>query len=541
MNATTNPKDLRPRWKLPCVGVFALALFISFLVTTIAWAVPLTEAEVRAAVETWVRHVTADSRANAVIDKMEPHVNAGRTVGYVAHLAGGGYCLCGADDLLLPVYLYSPEGTYEPDNPNTQYVLWEMGWRLDAVQKGLQQKDPKVEGYQSELLRRASFWQDLIAGQSPTQRDVDEAGRLGDPVAMELPLTSRWDQNSPYNDSCPNLTPGQDERTAVGCAATAMAQIMYYWKWPSAGTGSIPAPFPYDFRFTTTPLGQSLATDPNIAAGWGGGRLWWDTTAGGTLWMTGYWDGSVYNSAWNITTDSSYRTALQALWNRMTPGQTVPNVNLSAPINWNVIQDDHTDPVDDGDPQVAALCYAVGVSIYMHYGVWGSSSFDTHIADELEEHFYYDGDAVHQNRDIATMIQEIQWFRVLEIGGTAPNGRHFWVAYGYDKAVDANNPRFLMNMGWGGTGIWYTCDQVFPTDQVMTTRIAPLNVRFVGAASAGDGSPDSPYQNITTALAAAPNGATLMFKAGSVHNFSGGPLVIDRPLTLKGHDVTIGQ
>ncbi len=516
---------------------FTLAAFLIFVPAS-ARATPLTELEVRAGVETWVRHVTADAHPDAVIEKMEAHAVAGRTVGYVAHLAGGGYCLCGADDLVLPVYLYSPEGLYDPNNPNNGYVLWEIGWRLDALRKGLEQRDPSVERYQDALTQRASFWQDLIAGRPPARPGVDEAS--GDPVIMELPLTCRWDQGSPYNDDCPNLTPGQDERTMVCCVATAMAQIMYYWKWPAAGTGTVPTPFPYNFRFTTPPLGEPLVIDPNIPAGWGGGRLWWDATTGGTLWMTGYWDNSVYVGAEGLSNDSSYRAALAALWGRMTQGQTVPNVNLSAPINWSVIGDVHTDPVDDGDRAVAALCYAVGVSIYVHYGVWGSSAFDNHVAEELEEHFYYDADAVHQGRDIAKMTEEIQWFRPVEMGGGSPAGGHSWVAYGYDKAVDPNNPRFLMNMGWGGAGIWYTCDQVFPADQVMTTRIAPLNaVKSVGANNPGDGSPDDPYEDIEEAIVEAPDRATLIFKAGSVNTFAASTLVIDRPFTLKGHDVTI--
>jgi len=528
--------------RLRCLNILLLLCLALSHIASPVEAVQLEKEEVRNAVQTWLRYTTADAKPNAVIEKMETHKKDGNTVAYVAHIAGGGFCLCGSDDLLLPVYLYSPEGTYNPDNPNIQYVLLEIGWRLDALQKGLEQKDLRVQRYQSELSWRSSFWQDLIAGWPPARRDVDEAELSGDPVTMELPLRCRWHQGSPYNDDCPNLTPGQDERTKVCCVATAMAQIMYYWKWPPYGTGNVPTPFPYHFRFTTVPIGEPLAADPKILPNWGGGRLWWDTSNGGTLWMMGYWDGeSVYPRAWKISTDSAYHAALEALWNRMTPGQTLPNVDLNAPINWRVIQDVHTDPVDDGDPDVAALCYAVGVSIYVHYGVWSSSAFDWHIAEELEEHFYYDADAVHQGRDIATMIEEIQWFRVLEIGGSKPDGGHSWVAYGYDNTLDPNNPKFLMNMGGGQDGIWYTCDQVFPNDQVMTTRIAPLNVKFVGASSTGNGSPDSPYQDLTTALAAAPNGETLIFKAGSVHSFSGGPLVIDRPLTLKGYDVTIGQ
>ena len=43
--------------------------------------------------------------------------------------------------------------------------------------------------------------------------------------------TISWHQGDPYNLYCPPGTP-------VGCVATAAAQIMAYWQWPTEGTGS---------------------------------------------------------------------------------------------------------------------------------------------------------------------------------------------------------------------------------------------------------------------------------------------------------------
>ncbi len=48
-------------------------------------------------------------------------------------------------------------------------------------------------------------------------------------------LTSRWDQQSPYNDLCPMTADG---RAVTGCVATGMAQIMNYHKYPQKGIGS---------------------------------------------------------------------------------------------------------------------------------------------------------------------------------------------------------------------------------------------------------------------------------------------------------------
>ena len=44
-----------------------------------------------------------------------------------------------------------------------------------------------------------------------------------------------YDQEAPYNDSCPKIG---NTNTVTGCVATAMAQVMRYHKWPLTGTGT---------------------------------------------------------------------------------------------------------------------------------------------------------------------------------------------------------------------------------------------------------------------------------------------------------------
>lgn len=45
-----------------------------------------------------------------------------------------------------------------------------------------------------------------------------------------------WNQDSPFNDMCPEYEMGK--RSPSGCVATAMAQMMYYHQWPVKGQGS---------------------------------------------------------------------------------------------------------------------------------------------------------------------------------------------------------------------------------------------------------------------------------------------------------------
>lgn len=50
-------------------------------------------------------------------------------------------------------------------------------------------------------------------------------------------ITSKWNQGYPFNSLCPtDSKTGKKCRT--GCVATAIAQIMYYHKWPEQGWGS---------------------------------------------------------------------------------------------------------------------------------------------------------------------------------------------------------------------------------------------------------------------------------------------------------------
>ena len=193
--------------RLSIVGwSFLPVSFLSFLL--MPWGVcarEMTEQQVKDAVQTWVRHVTADKKPDAVIEKMEPIKEDQETVGYIVHLQGGGFSLAGADDQVLPVYLYSPCGQYDPSNPSYQVVLSEIRARVKTHRKvsALDQVELQLQPiYREELSRRATHWQDLIAGRiTPkiTRKDMalEWLIYIGEPDRMELPLTSRWAQGSP--------------------------------------------------------------------------------------------------------------------------------------------------------------------------------------------------------------------------------------------------------------------------------------------------------------------------------------------------------
>ncbi len=74
----------------------------------------------------------------------------------------------------------------------------------------------------------AAQWEAILAG--------THAFRTGDSIAPLM--LSRWDQGEYYNYYCPRDASGDNGRVVTGCVATAMAQLMYYFRFPESGVGS---------------------------------------------------------------------------------------------------------------------------------------------------------------------------------------------------------------------------------------------------------------------------------------------------------------
>ena len=83
------------------------------------------------------------------------------------------------------------------------------------------------DGLQSLLDSYAAYVAQVQSGEAQAYKvSVADAA----PVVAPL-LTSTWNQTDPYNRLCP-IDPSTNQRSAVGCVATAMAQVCNYWKWP---------------------------------------------------------------------------------------------------------------------------------------------------------------------------------------------------------------------------------------------------------------------------------------------------------------------
>lgn len=65
-------------------------------------------------------------------------------------------------------------------------------------------------------------------------------------TAISPLIKTKWGQNDPFNQMVPYTTANGKTRSATGCVATAMAQVMYYHQYPAKGTGS--NTYTYDYK-----------------------------------------------------------------------------------------------------------------------------------------------------------------------------------------------------------------------------------------------------------------------------------------------------
>ena len=145
-------------------------------------------------------------------------IDAANTAAYHAfNISGGGFVLVSASDKTKTVLGYSDRGTFDMDDAPEPFRLW-----LASLEKAVN----AVE-----------------AGTRPVRRAPSHSFRVKSTTKNAIPVmvSSRWNQGDPYNLDCPTYDDnGQAVLSATGCVATAMAQIMYYWRWPQASTTAIP-------------------------------------------------------------------------------------------------------------------------------------------------------------------------------------------------------------------------------------------------------------------------------------------------------------
>lgn len=113
----------------------------------------------------------------------------------------------------------------------------------DVAQPLLGYLDEDYDGTDEILPPEFEWWLNQYAAEIAVARSsstavVNRGGRGLDSsterVAIAPMLTTKWNQDAPFNDLCPKATGSaySNGNSPTGCVATAMAQVMNYFEWP---------------------------------------------------------------------------------------------------------------------------------------------------------------------------------------------------------------------------------------------------------------------------------------------------------------------
>lgn len=126
----------------------------------------------------------------------------------------GGFVIVAADDCSSPILGYSDQGNFDFDNAPDG-----LRFMLDEISHGITTVVEQGETAYGDIVCR---WKNLESfGVMHPDRNIPLVGPL---------IQTKWDQGAPYNMYAPGGCP-------TGCVATAMAQLMKYWEWPTTGNG----------------------------------------------------------------------------------------------------------------------------------------------------------------------------------------------------------------------------------------------------------------------------------------------------------------
>ena len=186
-----------------------LYLIMCIVVMSTAWAEPISESQARSIAASFMATHQMHATRLQRVALPSTRINASQTEVATLYIYNAderqGFVIIAGDDRVPPVLGYSRQGSLEADElpPALLDMLNGYHRQIEALGQGEQAAPNHISG-----------------------------------TAIAPLLTSQWNQGAPYNSMMPELNGSQ---CVTGCVTTAMAQIMYYHKWPTKDSKTIPS------------------------------------------------------------------------------------------------------------------------------------------------------------------------------------------------------------------------------------------------------------------------------------------------------------
>ncbi len=294
----------------------------------------------------------------------------GSTLFYVFNYPNGGFAIIGGDENARELLGYSEQGAFN----------------IDSIPEGMK-----------DMLNAYSY-QIIQAIENPAQDTSASVRRKAPTIKTTVPdmITTKWDQDDPFNYGLPTV--GPSVKFVTGCNATAAAQAMKYYSYPTKGKGS----YSYSINYTYAGSQYPVTFQANFGA-------------------------TTYK--WNDMLDK-YETN----------GYTTANKTAVATLMYHI---------------------GVGMQMkYNTSGSGGSGSGSTMAGYCLTNYFGYSRSAKMETRAYFTdqawedlIYAELNAGHPIVYGGQSTTGGHAFVIHGYNESKGG----FAINWGWSGY-----CDGYFP-------------------------------------------------------------------------------
>ena len=211
------------------------------------------------------------------------------------------------------------------------------------------------------------------------------------PGRVSIPnlIKTTWDQGDPFNSQIPTLGPGH-EKFVTGCTATALAQVMKFWEYPTKGVSSNS----YSIR---------------------------------------------YNSTYNITFSASFSNTTYDWANMLddySDGYTTAQAKAVATLMYHAGVAETSTYGQSSTGGTSAATVAIGPALLKHFNYDKGMHFDRRddYADAVWEEMIY---------------SELSKGRPIVYSGSNPSNPtsgHCFICHGYN----AINGLYAINWGWGG-------------------------------------------------------------------------------------------
>ena len=130
-----------------------------------------------------------------------------------------GFIIVSADQRAWPILAYSTEGSFNEKKQPEALVNW-----MDNRKKEI------------EYIKKNDIQPNSTTIDSWKNLSLKSSAKIN--ASVEPLIKTQWDQGCYYNSKCPIDNAGQCGNAYTGCTATAMAQIMKFWNFPTKGKGT---------------------------------------------------------------------------------------------------------------------------------------------------------------------------------------------------------------------------------------------------------------------------------------------------------------